>query len=152
MKSNRIVFALGAALVASLAVTACKKQEEAAPTPAPATVAAPAPATVETPAAAPTPATSFTVTAGTPKDKISVAIATDASVPANASLEASLTYVKADGSTLPVNKQSATIAAAGTGTTNIEFTKKTPWPTGKYSVAVTVNGTAVGTPQDVEIK
>lgn len=144
MKSNRIVFAaLGTALIASIAVTGCKKKEEAA---APAPVAA-APATVA-PAVAPAPATSFTVTSGTPKDKISVVIKTDASVPVNAELEAKLTFQT--GQT--AGDQKVTIKAEDAGTTTVDFTKKTPWPTGKYTATVTVNGTAVGTPQDIEIK
>lgn len=49
MKNTHTIFAV--ALVSALAMTACKKKEEAAPVPAPPAVAAPAPAEASTPAA-----------------------------------------------------------------------------------------------------
>ncbi|MFT3763775.1 MAG: hypothetical protein QM761_14435 [Pseudoxanthomonas sp.] len=143
MKHNRIAYALIVALAGAVAVTGCKKKEEAAPPPPP----EPAPASVE-PAPAPAPAASFTVNGGAASDKISVMVTTDASVPAEATINAKLTYQ--DGQT--AGEQSTTIKAEDSGTTTIDFTKASPWPAGKYTVDVTLNGAPVGMPQDVEIK
>ncbi|MFT4257740.1 MAG: hypothetical protein QM599_12415 [Pseudoxanthomonas sp.] len=145
MKYNRIVYAL--IIAGAVAVTGCKKKEEAAPPPPP-----PPPAPVEQPApaaeAAPAPAASFTVSGGAASDKISVVVTTDASVPAAATINAKLTYQ--DGQT--AGEQTTQIKAEDNGTTTIDFTKASPWPTGKYTAAVTLNGAPVGTPQEVEIK
>lgn len=145
MKHNRIVIALAVALVGTIAVTGCKKKEEpvaAAPVPVET-----APAPVE-PAPAPAPATSYAVAAGTAADPIVVTISTDASVPVEAALAAKLTYQ--DGQT--AGEENTTIKAEDAGTTKITFKKASPWPTGKYKVDVTLNGTAVGMTQEVEIK
>lgn len=159
--NNRLTYALIAALAGTVAVTGCKKKEEpvaATPAPAPAaTEPAPAPA----PAAAPVSATSVTVgnTAAAdksvtavstfaPADKIIVSVKTDAATPANATVDAKLTYQ--DGQV--AGQQSATIAAGGADTTNIEFSNSNPWPAGKYKVDVTLNGAPVGMTQEIEVK
>ena len=157
--NNRLTYALIAALAGTVAVTGCKKKEEpVAATPAPAPAATePAPA----PAAAPVSATSVTVgnTAAAdksvaavstfaPTDKIIVSVKTDAATPANATVDAKLTYQ--DGQV--AGQQSATIAAGGVDTTNIEFSNTNPWPAGKYKVDVTLNGAPVGMTQEVEVK
>ena len=147
MKLNRISYALLIALAGTVAFAGCKKKEEAAPAPPVVTEPAPAPAPIE-PAPAPAPATSFVVASGAAADPIVVTISTDASVPVDATLAAKLTYQ--DGQT--AGEQSATIKAEDAGTTKIEFKKATPWPTGKYKVDVTVNGTAAGLTQEIEIK
>ncbi|MFT3754859.1 MAG: hypothetical protein QM769_02755 [Pseudoxanthomonas sp.] len=143
MKYNRIAYAL--IVAGAVAVTGCKKKEEAAPPPPP-------PAPMEQPApaaeAAPAPAASFTVSSGAASDKISVVVTTDASVPAEATINAKLTYQ--DGQT--AGEQTVTIKAADAGTTTVDFTKATPWPAGKYTADVTLNGTPVGLAQEVEIK
>jgi len=160
MKLNRISYALIVALAGTVALAGCKKKEEAA-APAPVvTEPAPAPAPVE-PAPAPVSATSVTVgntaapdksvaavsTFGV-KDKIIVSVKTDAATAANAAIDAKLTYQ--DGQV--AGQQTANVKAEDAGTTNVEFTKATPWPAGKYKVDVTLNGQPVGMTQEIEVK
>ncbi len=149
MKHNRIAYALIVALAGSAALVGCKKKEEpVAATPPPAeTAPAPAPAPVEA-APAPAPTTSYTVANTSAKDPIVVTIATDASVPVDAALAAKLTYQ--DGQV--AGEESGTVKAEDKGTSTITFTKKTPWPTGKYKVDVTLNGAPVGMTQEIEVK
>lgn len=163
MKLNRISYALILALAGTLALAGCKKKEEEAAAPAPvATEPAPepAPAPVE-PTPAPVSATSVTVgnavaadksvaAVGTfgVNDKIIVSVKTDAATAADAAIDAKLTYQ--DGQV--AGQQTANVKAEDAGTTNIEFTKPTPWPAGKYKVDVTLNGQPVGMTQEVEVK
>lgn len=158
MKQNRMSYALAAALVGTVALVGCKKKEE--PVVAPPAVVEPAPAPVE-PAPAPVSATSVTVgnTAAADKsvaavgmfgvkDKIIVSVKTDAATPANAAIDAKLTFQ--DGQVAA--QQTANVVAGGMDTTNIEFTKATDWPAGKYKVDVTLNGQPVGMTQEIEVK
>ena len=161
MKQNRISYALMIALAGTVALAACKKKEEPVAAPPAATEPAPAPVPAEP---APAPAVSATgVTVGntaaadksvaavstfTPKDKIIVSVKTDASAPADATIDAKLTYQ--DGQV--AGQQSTKRTADGDGTTNIEFTNANPWPAGKYKVDVTLNGQAVGMTQEIEVK
>ncbi|HJS34705.1 MAG TPA: hypothetical protein VJ766_04390 [Pseudoxanthomonas sp.] len=158
MKQNRMSYALAAALVGTVALVGCKKKEE--PVVAPPAVVEPAPAPVE-PAPAPVSATSVTVgnTAAADKsvaavgmfgvkDKIIVSVKTDAATPANAVIDAKLTFQ--DGQVAA--QQTANVVAGGMDTTNIEFTKATDWPAGKYKVDVTLNGQPVGMTQEIEVK
>ena len=160
MKLNRISYALIVALAGTVALAGCKKKEEAA-APAPVvTEPAPAPAPVE-PAPAPVSATSVTVgnTAAADKsvaavstfgvkDKIIVSVKTDAATPANAAIDAKLTFQ--DGQV--AGQKTATVVAADAGTTNVEFSNTNPWPAGKYKVDVTLNGAPVGMTQEIEVK
>lgn len=160
MKLNRISYALIVALAGTVALAGCKKKEEAvAPAPV-VTEPAPAPAPVE-PAPAPVSATSVTVgnTAAADKsvaavstfgvkDKIIVSVKTDAATAANAAIDAKLTYQ--DGQV--AGQQTTNVKAEDAGTTNVEFTKATPWPAGKYKVDVTVNGQPAGMTQEIEVK
>ncbi|MGH8027105.1 MAG: hypothetical protein ACREO0_10305, partial [Pseudoxanthomonas sp.] len=121
---------------------------------------APAPAPVE-PAPAPVSATSVTVgntvaadksvaaisTFGT-KDKIIVSVKTDAATPANATIDAKLTFQ--DGQV--AGQKMGSVTAADAGTSNIEFTNTNPWPAGKYKVDVTLNGQPAGMTQEIEVK
>ena len=159
MKLNRISYALIIALAGTVALAGCKKKEEAVIAPPVVTEQVPAPVEV-----APAPvvaATSVTVgnTAGADKsvaalstfgtkDKIIVSVKTDAATAANAAIDAKLTYQ--DGQV--AGQQTANVKAEDAGTTNVEFTKATPWPTGKYKVDVTVNGVAAGMTQEIEVK
>nr|WP_295379258.1 hypothetical protein [Pseudoxanthomonas sp.] len=161
MKQNRISYALMIALAGTVALAACKKKEE--PVAAPPAATEPAPAPVPAPVE-PAPAVSATgVTVGntaaadksvaavstfTPKDKIIVSVKTDASAPADATIDAKLTYQ--DGQV--AGQQSTKRTADGDGTTNIEFTNANPWPAGKYKVDVTLNGQPVGMTQEIEVK
>ena len=160
MKLNRISYALIVALAGTVALAGCKKKEEAA-APAPVvTEPAPAPAPVEP---APAPVSAISVTVGNTaaadksvaalstfgaKDKIIVSVKTDAATPANAAIDAKLTFQ--DGQV--AGQQTANVVAGGVDTTNVEFTKATPWPTGKYKVDVTLNGQPVGMTQEIEVK
>ena len=158
MKLNRISYALIIALAGTVALAGCKKKEEAVVAPAP-VVTEPAPAPVEAPA--PVSATSITVgnTAAADKsvaavstygvkDKIIVSVKTDAATPANAAIDAKLTYQ--DGQV--AGQQTATVVAEDAGTTNVTFANTNPWPAGKYTVVVTLNGQPVGLAQDIEVK
>ena len=158
MKLNRISYALIVALAGTVALAGCKKKEEAVVAPAP-VVTEPAPAPVEAPA--PVSATSITVgnTAAADKsvaalstygvkDKIIVSVKTDAATPANAAIDAKLTYQ--DGQV--AGQQTATVVAEDAGTTNVTFANTNPWPAGKYTIVVTLNGQPVGLAQDIEVK
>jgi hypothetical protein len=160
MKQNRISYALAAALVGTVALAGCKKKEEAVVAP-PAAVE-PAPAPVE-PAPTPAPVSATSVTVGNAaaadksvaavgmfgvKDKIIVSVKTDAATPANAAIDAKLTFQ--DGQV--AGQQTANVVAGGADTTNIEFTNANPWPAGKYKVDVTLNGQPVGMTQEIEVK
>jgi hypothetical protein len=160
MKLNRISYALIVALAGTVALAGCKKKEEAAAPPPVVTEPAPAPAPVE-PAPAPVSATSVTVgkTAAADKsvaalstfgvkDKIIVSVKTDAATPANAAIDAKLTFQ--DGQV--AGQKTATVVAADAGTTNVEFSNTNPWPAGKYKVDVTLNGAPVGMTQEIEVK
>ncbi len=162
MKPNRISYALIIALAGSVALAGCKKKEEPVAAPPAAMEPAPAPAPMEpAPMPAPVSATSVTVGnmaaadksvmpmasfAGT--DKIIVSVKTDAATPANAAIDAKLTYQ--DGQV--AGQQTANVMADAAGTTNVEFAKATPWPAGKYKVDVTVNGQPAGMTQEIEVK
>lgn len=160
MKQNRISYALAAALVGTVALAGCKKKEEAVVAP-PAAVE-PAPAPVE-PAPTPAPVSATSVTVGNTaaadksvaavgmfgvKDKIIVSVKTDAATPANAAIDAKLTFQ--DGQV--AGQQTANVVAGGADTTNIEFTNANAWPAGKYKVDVTLNGQPVGMTQEIEVK
>lgn len=158
MKQNRTSYALIAALVGTVALAGCKKKEEpVAPPPA---AVEPAPAPVE-PAPAPVSATSVTVgnTAAADKsvgpvstfgakDKIIVSVKTDAATPANAAIDAKLTFQNGQ----VAGQQTANVVAGGVDTTNVEFSNTNPWPVGKYKVDVTLNGQPVGMTQEIEVK
>ena len=160
MKQNRISYALAAALVGTVALAGCKKKEEPVVTPPAAVEPAPAPAE---PMPAPAPVSAMVVTVGNTaaadksvaavgmfgvKDKIIVSVKTDASTPADATIDAKLTFQ--DGQV--AGEQSATLNATDAGTTNIEFANSKPWPAGKYTADVTVDGKTAGTPQQFEVK
>lgn len=160
MKHNRISYALAVALVGTVALAGCKKKEE--PVVAPPAAVEPAPAPAE-PVPAPMPVSATSVTVGNTaaadksvaavgmfgvKDKIIVSVKTDAATPANAAIDAKLTFQ--DGQVAA--QQTANVVAGGADTTNIEFTKATNWPAGKYKVDVTLNGQPVGMTQEIEVK
>jgi len=160
MKFNRTSYALLVALAGTVAISGCKKKEEAvAPAPV-VTEPAPAPMAME-PAPAPVSTTAVmigntvgadksvaAVTTFTPTDKIIVSVKTDAATPANAAIDAKLTYQ--DGQV--AGQKTGVVTAADAGTSNIEFTNTNPWPAGKYKVDVTVNGQPAGMTQEIEIK
>lgn len=160
MKKTSLSSALMIAVVGAVALVGCKKkEEEAAPTPPP-VAAAPAPMVESAPAAPVLAVTAVTVGNAAAadmsvapvavlaaKDKIIVSVKTSGTA-SNVPVAAKLTYQ--DGQV--AGEQSATLNATDTGTTNIEFTKATPWPAGKYTADVTVDGKAAGTQQQFEVK
>ena len=158
MKQNRISYALAAALVGTVALVGCKKKEE--PVVAPPAAVEPAPAPAEP---APMPVSATGVTVGNTvaadksvaavgmfgvKDKIIVSVKTDASTPADATIDAKLTFQ--DGQV--AGQKTQAVKAEDAGTTNIEFTNTNDWPAGKYKVDVTLNGQPVGMTQEIEVK
>ena len=159
MKQNRISYALAAALVGTVALAGCKKKEEPVVTPPAAVEPAPAPAE---PMPAPAPVSATVVTVGNTaaadksvaavgmfgvKDKIIVSVKTDGAA-TNATLGVKLTYQ--DGQV--AGEQTATLTATGAETTNVEFSKASAWPAGKYRADVTLDGQPAGTAQEFEVK
>ncbi len=158
MKKTSLSSALMIAVVGAVALVGCKKKEEAAPTPPPA-ASTPAPMAEAPPAAPAVSVTSVTVgntvaadqsvapvaTLGT-KDKIVVSVKTSGTA-SNVPVAAKLTYQ--DGQV--AGEQGATLNTTDMGTTNIEFTKPSGWPAGKYTADVTVDGKAAGS-QQFEVK
>ncbi|WP_313401377.1 hypothetical protein [Stenotrophomonas sp.] len=161
MKKTSLSSALMIAVVGAVALVGCKKKEEAVTTPPPAaSTPAPAPVPEPTPAAPAVTVTSVTVgnTAAADKtvapvatlaakDKIIVSIKTDGTA-TNANVAAKLTYQ--DGQV--AGEQSVALNTTAAETTNIEFTKPSGWPAGKYTADVTVDGKAAGMPQQFEVK
>lgn len=147
---------LAAALAAALALSACGKKEEPAPSaPPPAATPAPAPAPTTPPpeaAPAPAPVTVTSVNLGndekvtaptttfTPKDTIYAAVATTGSAP-TATLAAKWTYQ--DGQT--VNESSQPLAPNGSNVTTFHISKPDGWPAGNYKVEITLDGKPVAT-------
>lgn len=158
MKSNRLHMAMLAAMIGSAALVGCKKKEEPAALPPVATDPAPA-----TPAPAPMAATAsvssvdlgnavgadMRVTAPmstfAPKDTIHAAVSTATSDPAATvpgKLGVKWTHVD---SSQTVHEESRDIGFAGSGVTDFQISKPDGWPTGKYKVEVSLDGTVVQT-------
>jgi len=158
MKTNRLQMALLAAMIGSAALVGCKKKEEPAPLPPVATEPAPT-----APAPAPMPATAsvtavdlgnavgadMRVTAPmssfSPKDTIYAAVSTASSDPAASvpgKLGAKWTHVD---SSQTVHEESRDINFTGSGVTDFQISKPDGWPTGKYKVEVSLDGTVVQT-------
>lgn len=162
MKKTSLSSVLMITLAGTLAVAGCKKQEEAAPppmesTPAPAPMSEPAPPPAAAPAVSVTSVSVGTTAAADKsvapvamiggKDKIIVSVKTDGAA-TNATLGVKLTYQ--DGQV--AGEQTATLTATGAETTNVEFSKASAWPAGKYRADVTLDGQPAGTTQEFEVK
>jgi hypothetical protein len=78
------------------------------------------------------------------RDTIYASVATDGAGE-NATIAAKWSYVKQDGSTVPVNESSQTISASGPAATEFHIAKASSWPKGKYRVEVLLNGAPAGT-------
>ncbi|MBJ6979200.1 MULTISPECIES: hypothetical protein [unclassified Luteimonas] len=162
MTRHPMPVALAAALLATLALAGCKKDE---PAPPPPPVAAPAPAPAPAPAAAPvvsvtavdlgnaigadnrvtTPATTFA-----PTDTIYASVATTSSDPASpqrGQLTARWTY---EGDQA-VDETSQAFDFTGTGATAFKISKPDGWPTGNYRVEILHDGGVVQT-RDFEVR
>lgn len=162
MKKTSLSSVLMITLAGTLAVAGCKKKEETAPppmesTPAPAPMSEPAPPPAAAPAVSVTSVTVGTTAAADKsvapvamiggKDKIIVSVRTDGAA-TNATLGVKLTYQ--DGQV--ADEQTATLTATGAETTNVEFSKASAWPAGKYRADVTLDGQPAGTTQEFEVK
>ena len=164
MKSNRLHMAMLAAMIGSAALVGCKKKEEPAVLPPVASEPAPT-----APAAAPLPATAsitsvdlgnavgadMRVTAPmssfAPKDTIYAAISTATSDPAATvpgKLGVKWTHVD---SSQTVHEESRDIGFAGSGVTDFQINKPDGWPTGKYKLEVSLDGSVVQT-REFEVK
>ena len=164
MKTNRLQMALLAAMIGSAALVGCKKNEEPAPLPPVATEPAPT-----APAPAPMAATASVSAVGlgnavgadmrvtapmssfAPKDTIYAAVSTAASDPAASvpgKLGAKWTHVD---SSQTVHEESRDINFTGSGVTDFQISKPDGWPTGKYKVEVSLDGTVVQT-REFEVK
>lgn len=78
------------------------------------------------------------------KDTIYASVSTTG-VGSNATIGAKWSFVKKDGSLVPVNESSQTITTTGPSATEFHIAKATAWPKGNYRVEVTLNGTSAGT-------
>lgn len=161
--------ALAVALLASLAVAACKRDEPAPPPPPP-TEPAPAPAPAAAPAPAPAPATPMVTVTGVelgkeigpdnrvtapattfaPTDTIHASVATtssDPGTPQRAQLMARWTY---EGDQA-VDQTPQDFDFTGTGTTAFQVSKPDGWPAGNYRVEILLDGEVVQT-RDFEVR
>ena len=165
MTSTPIRLLAATALLATVTLAGCKR-EEAAPAPAPPPAVEPAPAPPPPPApvaatasvtgltlgnavgadmAIATPATTFA-----PADTIHAAVATSTSDPmaaVNGRLTAKWTFE--DGQT--VNEESRDVVLTGSGTTVFQISKPDGWPAGKYRVEISLDGAPVQS-ADFEVK
>ncbi|MET0548267.1 MAG: hypothetical protein ABW002_03205 [Xanthomonas sp.] len=160
------------ALVGTLALAGCKKQEQQQtvspdPTSSAPTEQMPGPAAAPAEQSAPAATSANAVnvaavavgntaaadksvaplTTLSSKDKIIVSVKTEGSA-TNANVGAKLVFQ--DGQT--AGERTETLNTSGADTTNFEFTNPKGWPAGQYKAEVTVNGQAAGTPQTFEVK
>lgn len=153
MHSIRLSRTLALALVATLALAGCKKEEAAPPpvvTPAPAPAPAPTPVTAtaavtsvvlgnapDASGQVSTPVVEFAAT-----DAITASITTSTSDPA-ATVSGTLTakWLYEDGQV--VNEQSQAFGFTGPGVTNFKISRPDGWPSGGYKVEVLLDGTQV---------
>ena len=158
MKTNRLQMALLAAMIGSAALVGCKKKEEPAPLPPVATEPAPtAPAPAPMAATASVTAVDLGNAVGAdmrvtapmssfaPKDTIYAAVSTASSDPAASvpgKLGAKRTHVD---SSQTVHEETRDINFTGSGVTDFQISKPDGWPTGKYKVEVSLDGTVVQT-------
>lgn len=158
MKTTRLSQALLVAALGSAALIGCKKKEEAAPVTPPPAATTPAPVTAP---AATTSVTSVTLgkdaavssptTTFAPGDSIHAAVATqtsDANASVPGTLSAKWTHVDSNQT---VHEESKDFAFTGPGTTTFQISKPDGWPTGKYKLEVSLDGSVVNT-TDFEVK
>ena len=158
MKPNRLHMAMLAAMIGSAALVGCKKKEEPAPMPPVASEPAPtAPAPAPMAATASVSAVDLGNAVGAdmrvtapmssfaPKDTIYAAVSTASSDPAATvpgKLGVKWTHVD---SSQTVHEESRDINFTGSGVTNFQISKPEGWPTGKYKVEVSLDGSVVQT-------
>jgi hypothetical protein len=165
MISNRLHYAVAAALVAALALAGCKKKEEVAMTPPPvASEPAPMPPMEPAPAPSAMPVSVIAVDLGTAvgadnkvaaslssfgaKDTIYASVTTDGTA-SNTPLAAKWTF--AGATPMTVNEESKMLNTAGPATTEFHISKPDGFPVGKYKVEIMLNGAVVQS-RDFEVK
>ncbi|HSE68871.1 MAG TPA: hypothetical protein VLB12_17890, partial [Gemmatimonadales bacterium] len=140
-------------LLGALIVLGCKKpapppaQETAAPTPAAPTGVAVASIQLGSQIGADKSVTAPKSTFA-PHDTIYAVVSTTG-VATDASLEAIWTYVGSKEK--QINQASQSISPTGPAQSEFHLAKPTPWPEGKYRVAILLNGATAGT-KDFEVK
>lgn len=164
MNKHRLSLYLATALIGGIALVGCKKKDEAAavPPPAPAPVeTAPAPPPVMAPAASvrvtgvtvgkdeavTTPATAFAPGDKTLYAKVTTEAA-DAMAPSTGRLTAKWTHLDSNQT---VAEESKEFSFTGPGTTTFNINKPDNWPTGKYRLEVSLDGSVVNT-TDFEVR
>ena len=163
MKTSRMSQALLVAVIGSAALIGCKKKEEAVVTPPVTTAPEPAPAL---PAATPTasvvavslgnavgPDQKVTAASTTfaPADTIHAAVDTqtsDAAASVTGTLGAKWTHVD---SNQVVHQETKSVSFTGPDTTAFQISKPDGWPTGRYKVEISLDGSVVNT-SDFEVK
>lgn len=161
MISNRLHYAVAAALVASLALAGCKKKEEVAMTPPP---AASGPMTPAEPMPSAMPVSVIAVDLGTAvgadnkvatsmstfgaRDTIYASVTTDGTA-SNTPLAARWTF--AGATPMTVNEESKMLNTTGPATTEFHISKPDGFPVGKYKVEIMLNGAVVQS-RDFEVK
>ncbi len=164
MIRNRTTYAVAAALVATLAVAGCKKDE-----PAPEAMAPPPPPTLEPSTEAAPMASSAEVTgvelgtavgpdmrvtapasAFAPSDTIHAAVSTMTSDP-SATVPARLGVKWTFGGDTVVNEETRDVNLSGKGVTAFEINKPDGWPAGSYKLDVMLDGKVVQS-RDFEVK
>jgi len=155
MNRTRLSQALLVAVIGSVALIGCKKKEEPAPAPPPAAVE-PAPLP---PASAP--ATVSSVTLGNAIDANNIIAAPLAAFAAGDTIHASVATDGASAGRLTAKwthvDSGQTVAEetkdipAGPAVTDFHISKPDGWPTGKYKVEVSLDGSVVNT-SDFEVK
>ena len=160
---NQLIMAMAGAF----ALAACGNQ--APPPPPPPAPTAPAPAPTPPPAATAAPATAGATfvsvdlgngvnasgnalsgapsTTFAPKDTIYALVKTSSGSTNPATISTKWTF---GGSTL-VNESNRQVAAVGESVTEFHISKPDGWPAGKYSVAISIDGTQVGS-RDFDVK
>ena len=159
MKTPRLHVAITAALIGTVALVGCKKNDDPAPLPPvasdtlPASTPAPAPATTSAMVSGvdlgnavgadmrvTAPMTSFAT-----RDTIYAAVATNTNDPAaNVPGKLGVKWTHVD-SGQTVHEETKDITFSGDGVTNFQISKPDGWPTGKYRVEIMLDGTTVQT-------
>lgn len=165
MKATRIACTLMMVLAGSVALSGCKRDEQAAvpatppaPMTEPAPTLGPAPPVESQPAAVSVSAITVGNTAAADrsvaamstldaKDKIIVSVRTDGAA-TNTTVGAKLTHQ--DGQVAA--EESQALNTGGSETTNIEFSNANAWPAGRYTIDVTLDGNPAGMSQQIEVK
>ena len=163
MKTTRMSQALLVAVIGSAALIGCKKKEEAVVTPPVTTAPEPAsalPAVTPTAsviavnlgnAVGPDQKVTTATTTFAPADTIHAAVDTqtsDAASSVTGTLGAKWTHVD---SNQVVHEESKDFTFAGPGTTTFQISKPDGWPTGRYKVEVSLDGSVVNT-SEFEVK